>query len=145
MKLSEQQKEGIKTLYGDNSTGAEQAISAIEKKKGAYRFFNEDGTVTITVEELEKKINKESKPSVKVSSDEITTSIVEKLNEVKSEIKKMKDLKDYSKINTAFKSAYEELKGKRDSLKQAEIERIDKEIAELQERKNKLTEERTAQ
>lgn len=145
MKLTEQQKQGIKNLYGVDSTSATTAIQKVESKKGKFRFFNEDGTVNVSKEEFEKKISKETKPSVKVSSDEITTAIIEKLNEARTEIKKMKDLKDYSKINTAFKNAYDELKGKKESLKQAEIDNIDKEIAELQERKRKLTEERTAQ
>lgn len=145
MKLTDQQKQGIRNLYGDDSAGATSAIEKVESKKGKFRFFNEDGSVNVSREDFEKKINKESKPSVKVSSDEVTTAIIEKLNEARTEIRRMKDLKDYTKINTAFKNAYDELKGKKDSLKQAEIERIDAEIAELQERKRKLTEERTAQ
>ena len=142
MKLTDQQKQGIRNLYGDDSTGATSAIEKVESKKGKFRFFNEDGSVNVSKEDFEKKINKESKPSVKVSSDEAVESIVVKIDEAKAEIKKLKDLKGYNTIKGALKSAYGALNGRRNALRDEEIARLKEEIAEREERIKELTTEK---
>lgn len=136
MTLTQQQIEGIKNLYGDNSNDAERAIELIRKKRGTFKFFNEDGTVNISKEELEKKINKPSKQSTTPETDK--PSVVSLLNQAKKEIKKMKDLVGYESILKGLKSTYEELTKKKEELKEAEIARLDNEIKELQEKKSKL-------
>ena len=58
MQLTEQQIKGIKDIYGPDTNGAEDALKTILDKRGKFRFFNEDGTVNITLEQLKKKLNK---------------------------------------------------------------------------------------
>lgn len=145
MKLNDQQKEGIKALYGANTTGAETAINTIEKKKGAFRFFNEDGTVNISIAELEKKLNKAPKnPKAPKGNKHIGngTTIFATLKNLRDDVKSLKNLSDYNDIVLTFKSVYEDLKKKKAELKQAEIDRITSEIEELTTRKNSLLAEK---
>lgn len=145
MVLTVSQGDGIKALYGEDVAGAERALKILSNKRGVLRIFNEDGSVNISKEELEKKLNKQpkqSKPRVKVSSDELVQNIVSKLMEVKSDIKKLTDLKEYGKINHSFKVAYEELKNRKVALKDIEVKRLQSEIEKIQDKIKELNGEK---
>ena len=138
MKLSEEQKKGVMNLFGSDTASGENAVASIEKTKGKFRIFNEDGSVNITVEELEKKLNKQPKVKKSVANSEISNEICADINKVIIGIKLMKDLKDYDKIATTLKLAITALKNKKEELKQAEIDRLTAEIEELTNKKNQL-------
>lgn len=145
MVLTVSQGDGIKALYGEDVAGAERALQLLSNKRGVLRIFNEDGSVNISKEELEKKLNKQpkqSKPRVKVSSDELVQNIVSKLMEVKSDIKRLPDLKEYGKINHSFKVAYDELKNRKVALKDIEVKRLQSEIEKIQDRIKELNGEK---
>lgn len=146
MVLTQQQVEAIRNLYGEDNSGAERTLELINRKRGALKIFNEDGSVNISKEELEKKLNKPSKqPKQVVSSDEIASQVINLLNQTKSEIRKLKDLKEYNTIELTIKQVYGGLKKKREELKDLEIARIDKEIGDLQELKSKLLAEKNGE
>lgn len=146
MNITKPQIDGIKNLYGEDTNGAEKTLELIKNKRGALKIFNEDGSVNISKEELEKKLNKPSKqPKQVVSSDEIASQVLNLLNQTKNEIRKLKDLKEYNNIELAIKQVYGTLKKRRENLKDMEIARIDKEIEELQELKSQLVAEKNGE
>lgn len=146
MTLTQSQIEGIKSLYGEDVAGAEKAIETIKSKRGALRIFNEDGTVNISKEVLEKKLNKKPKLSIpKVSSDELNANILELLNQTKGEIRKLKNLGNYETIKSEIKKLYHVLENRKKELLDSEIESIDKEIEALQQRKEKFLAEKNGE
>ena len=137
MKLTQEQKQGIINLYGADTTGAANAIEVVEKKKGVFRFFAEDGSVNISKSDFEKKINKQKK--VKKTRMGIPYTIIADLHEVRNLIRKLPTLSEYDAINNAFKSAYDALKDKKVELKDAEMNRLQEQMLEIQKRIEQLS------
>lgn len=146
MTLTQSQIEGIKSLYGEDVAGAEKAIETIKNKRGILRIFNEDGSVNISKEEIEKKLNKKPKISIpKVSSDELNANILDLLKQTKGEVRKLKNLGNYETIKSEIKKLYHVLENRKKELLDSEIESIDKEIEALQQRKEQFLAEKNGE
>lgn len=140
MKLTKEQVQGIKTLYGDDEQGAINAIKKIDSKKGKFRFFNADGTVNISIAELEEKLNKESKPKPKKEiEEEGTYSFAQELRNIAYDMyNSLDNLEEYFYIVAGLRDIARILKKKKEELRDVEISNIDDQIAELEEKKKEL-------
>lgn len=114
MRLEEKQVDSINALYGDDTKRCEKVTKALKALKGKVKVFNEDGSLSVSKEELEAKVLKKPKTNhqkAKVSektkpkvTEAVTETILSKLSEVETEICKMTDLKDYQRVSQKMKT-----------------------------------------
>lgn len=136
MVITKTQYEGIQALYGDDSNGFKQTIQKISEKRGVLKIFNEDGSLNLSREELEKKLNRPARKSTTTPTNKPNVCML--LKQAIHQISKMNDLSDYEYIIVSLKEAYDVLKRKKEELREIEISRIENEIRELQEKKSRL-------
>lgn len=148
MLLTKSQAEQIKSLYGEDTESAQRTLEQLCSKKGVLRIFNEDGTLKITKEELEKKLNKPTKKKKSLHDLDFqrdNQEFIHSMNQVITYIKNLKSLEYYDRIKDGLLVARVELQKKKQSLKQKEIERINEEIKSLQNKILELQNEKSAE
>lgn len=139
MQLTSENIGSIRQLYGEDRDGAERALELLKNKRGVLKIFNEDGSVNVSKEELEKKLNKPSKVKLpKDGHDDRLEDILHLMKEVVGSIRMLKDLSGYYLIKNEITNIEKALLKRKDDLLEDEIRRIDIEIDNLERRKDKL-------
>lgn len=141
MKLSEKQKESIKTAFGSDTQGAEEALDLIDKRKGALQIFDAEGNFNSTIEELWKKLKRSSVKKKTKKEENVNDQAVYAAKNLKELIEKLPDttkVQDLKNLLTEIGSSLDETEKR---VKKTEIVNIKNQIQTLQDRLGKLEEE----
>ena len=152
MQLNEQQIKGIKDIYGPDTKGAEDALKTILDKRGKFRFFNEDGTVNITLEQLKKKLNKVKRIYKSVDdmnsdprNQDYTGQIINDIKEIKRKISLLKHSSSLVRIKAATETILEEIEKRKISIIDNELEEVKNKIHNLTILQQQLEEQKKEQ
>ena len=152
MQLTEQQIKGIKDIYGPDTNGAEDALKTILDKRGKFRFFNEDGTVNITLEQLKKKLNKVKRIYKSVDdmnsdprNQDYTGQIINDIKEIKRKISLLKHSSSLVRIKAATETILEEIEKRKISIIDNELEEVKNKIHNLTILQQQLEEQKKEQ
>ena len=86
MKLTEEQKNKVRALFGADTEKANEVIEKIASLRGKMKLFTEDGEVALTADELEKKLaGKEEK-----AGEETKTTKETSLEKIQRNVKEIK-------------------------------------------------------
>lgn len=111
MKVTDEQKATVEQEWGAD---AANILELIAKKKGKCNFFNEDGTLAKSKEEIVASLNKESKPKAASKTADWKTAInglsFEALEEVQSYVSAIIAKKKADEI-AQLEARLKELKG----------------------------------
>lgn len=152
MQLTEQQIKGIRDIFGTDTEGAEDALKTISDKRGKFRFFNEDGTVNITLEQLKKKLNKVKKIYKTVDdmnsdprNQDYAGQIINDIKEIKRKIYLLKHSSSLIRVKTATETILEAIENRKISIIDNELEEVKNKIHNLTILQKQLEEQKAEQ
>lgn len=152
MQLTEQQIKGIRDIFVTDTNGAEDALKTISDKRGKFRFFNEDGTVNITLEQLKKKLNKVKKIYKTVDdmnsdprNQDYAGQIINDIKEIKRKIYLLKHSSSLIRVKTATETILEAIENRKISIIDNELEEVKNKIHNLTILQKQLEEQKAEQ
>lgn len=138
MKLTDENIASIKQLYGEDFDAADKVIDLLRKKKGVVKIFNKQGGIDYTVEEVEEKLNKPNKTRVATPDNEILDKISKHFTEIKNLIKQIKRTDKFNFVRNEITFVNMSITRRYNTLLEREIQLTDKEIKQLQEKREQL-------
>lgn len=138
MKLTDENIASIKQLYGEDFDAADKVIDLLRKKKGVVKIFNKQGGIDYTVEEVEAKLNRPNKTRVSTPDNEILDKISKHFTEIKNLIKQIKRTDKFNFVRNEITFVNMSITRRYNTLLEREIQLTDKEIKQLQEKREQL-------
>lgn len=133
MRLTEEQKNKVRALFGEDVAKADAVLEKIASVKGRMKLFKEDGEVALSADELEQKLaGKEEKAgeAPKVTKETSFQKIQRNLKEIKGSVRGLK-YDECAKVLEDLEALQESVKKRKITQANKKLEEIDRMRAEV--------------